>query len=117
MKIVLETIVESISSRVDGSISIKIGTQEMDSSKVGELFSLRGKFVKTLISDTNISTLEEELVDSTQITAVKKNKTESQRLRAVLFRLHEQGEIQVDFEEYYKNQMEILINHFKGKLV
>jgi len=35
MKIVLETIVESISSRVDGSISIKIGTQEMDSSKVG----------------------------------------------------------------------------------
>ena len=48
MKIVLETIVESISSRVDGSISIKIGTQEMDSSKVGELFSLRGKFVKTL---------------------------------------------------------------------
>ena len=116
MKIVLESILESIASRVDGTITLKISTQELDSSKAGELFSLRGKFVKTLISDTNITKLEEELIDNSQLTAVKKNKTESQRLRAVLWRYWEQNGGEIDAELFYKTEMNKIIEHYKGKL-
>ena len=116
MKIVLESVVESIASRVDGTVTIKIATQELDSSKAGELFSLRGKFVKTLISDSNISSLEEEMMDATQITAVKKNKTESQRLRAVLYRFWEQTGGEMDAELFYKTEMNKIIEHYKSKL-
>lgn len=116
MKILLESILEGISSKVDNTVSLKFGTQELDSSKAGELFSLRGKFVKLLISDTNITNLESELIDSTPLVNVKKNKTESQRLRAVLFRVHEQGNGEVDFETFYKSEINRIIDHYKTKL-
>ena len=116
MKIILESIVDSIASKVDGTVSIKISTQELDSTNAGNLFALRGKFIKCLLSDSNITTLEEELVDSSHLVSGKKNKTESQRLRNVLFLTHQQNELSEDFEVYYKNQMNIIIEHFKSKL-
>ncbi len=116
MKVVLESIVEGISTRVDGTLKLTISTQEVDSSTAGQLFQFRGKFVKCLLSDTNISALEEELVDSTKLVGGKKQKSESQRLRAVLFRLHEQVNDGSDFELFYKTKMNELIEHFKSKL-
>lgn len=117
MKIILESTVDGISSRVDGTVTIKISTQELDSSKAGELFSLRGKFIKCLLSDSNITKLEEELVDSTQLVGSKKNKSQASRLRAVLFRINEQnGGDDTSFEVFYKNETEKLIDHYKKKL-
>ena len=116
MKIIIESIVDSIASKVDGTVSIKISTQELDSTNAGNLFALRGKFIKCLLSDSNITTLESELVDSTPLVSGKKNKTESQRLRNVLFRIHEQQDVAEDFEIYYRNEMNKIIEHFKTKL-
>lgn len=115
MKIIIESTIDKISSKVDGTVVIQISTQELDSSKAGELFSLRGKFCKTLISDSNITTLEAETVDTTSIVGGKKNKTPSQRLRAVLFRTNEQSE-NIDFETYYNAELEKIISHYKNKL-
>ena len=116
MKIIIESIVDSIASKVDGTVSIKISTQELDSTSAGNLFALRGKFIKCLLSDSNITKLEEELVDSQILVSGKKNKSESQRLRATLFRIHEQKELTEDFEVYYKNEMNKVIAHFQSKL-
>jgi hypothetical protein len=116
MKIILESIVDSIASKVDGTISIKISTQELDPTNAGNIFALRGKFIKCLLSDSNITKLEEELIDNTILVSGKKNKSESQRLRAVLFRIHEQKDITEDFEIYYKNEMNKIIEHYKSKL-
>lgn len=117
MKVILESIVETISTRQDGSLKLTISTQEIDSSKAGELFQLRGKFIKCLLSDTNITKLEEELVDNTQLVSGKKNKSASQRLRAVLFRLNEvNGGNEENFETFYKGELERIIEHYKGKL-
>lgn len=117
MKIVLECIVETIASKVDGSVSIKLGTQELDPSKAGELFSMRGKFTKVLLSDSNISKLEEELVDNTSLVSGKKNKSQAQRLRAVLYRVNEQqGGDEVSFEAFYKSETDKIIDHYKSKL-
>lgn len=116
MKIVLESTIEKISSRVDGTVAIGIGTNELDASKAGELFGLRGKYVKVLISDSNITNLEAETVDAAQLVGVKKNKTESQKLRAVLYRYHEQKESDIDFDIFYKSELEKIITHYKSKL-
>jgi len=114
MKIILEAQIDSIASKVDGTVSIKIGTQELDKNSAGDLFGLRGKHCKVLISDSNITQIEAELVDNTQLVSGKKHKSESQRLRGVFFLLAQQKD--VEFEQFYKEQMNILIEHFKAKL-
>lgn len=116
MKIVIDATIEAISSRVDGTVNIKIGTQELDANKAGELFGLRGKYVKILLSDNNISKVEEELVDNTNIAQTGKQKTASQRLRSVLYIQHQQSNIDLDFEQFYKIEMEKLITVIKSKL-
>jgi hypothetical protein len=45
-----------------------------------------------------------------------KGKSHSQRLRAVLFRLHEQEDSMLSFNEYYSNRMELMINQIKERL-
>ena len=113
-KVILECQLDGIASKVDGTVSIKISTQEVDSMSAAALFALRGKHCKVLISDSNITTMEAELVDNQQLVSGKKHKTESARLRAVLFLLSQQlGE---DSETYYKQIMNGLIDHYKGKL-
>ena len=113
-KVILECQLDGIASKVDGTVSIKISTQEVDSMSAAALFALRGKHCKVLISDSNITTMEAELVDNQQLVSGKKHKTESQRLRGVFYLLAQQKE--VEFEQYYKEQMNILIDHFKAKL-
>lgn len=117
MKLVFDSTFEGIATRVDGSLKITLSTQEMDAQQAGLLLTLRNKFVKVLLSDSNITALQEEAIDSTPIVdAGKKSKTPSQRLRAVLYRLHEQEKPDVDFDTYYSAKMNSLIDHFKTKL-
>lgn len=115
-KIVLGAVVEGISTRSDGSFKVVIGTQEIDKNQVADLFSLTNKFTKILITDGNISPLEESLIEQTKMSGGKKAKTPAQRLRSVLFRLHEQQGISQDFEQFYAGEMERVIEQYKSML-
>jgi len=116
MKVVLEGIVEGLSTLKDGSLKIVLSTQEVDGTTAANIFQFRNLFVKVLISNTNITAMDEELVDKTAIVAGKKPKSESSRLRAVLFRVHEQSNSNDEFEVWYKAEMNRVIEHYKGKL-
>lgn len=117
MKIVISGILEGIRTRADRTVALTFGSQELDSSVAGNLFQMRGQFGKLLFSDTNITPPEEALMDTTEIQDTRKIKTPSQRLRAVLFRVHEQGGATKEtFDEWYKSEMEKIINHYKAKL-
>lgn len=116
MKIVLECIVETISTRQDGSLKFSLGTQEIDPSQAGQLFQLRGKFVKCLVTDSGISPLEEKLVEETVIQGGKKPKSKSQRLRSVMHVLWEKSGIPQDFDKWYDAEMETLIEQYKGAI-
>jgi len=115
MKLIITGTVESLSTRQDNTVVVKFGTQEMDASEAGKLFHFRNKYCKFLLTDDNITTLEEELVSASSITA-SKSKSPSQRLRAVLFRVHEQSGLDIDFEQYYLTECERIIEHYKTKL-
>lgn len=116
MKIVFTAILENISTRTDNSVKLTLGSQEMDSSNAAQMFELRNKFVKILISDNNISPLEDKLLDELKLKDGKKVKTHSQRLRAVLYRQWEQENTGIDFDTYYGNKMDAAIESVKSKL-
>ena len=116
MKIILEAQIDGIASKVDGTVTIKISTQELDKNAAGDVFGLRGKHCKVLLSDSNITTLEAEMIDGTQLVSAKKNKTPSQRLRAVFYRYWEQQGANDDFEVFYQSEMNKVIEHYRNKL-
>jgi len=115
MKVIFPATIEKIATRVDKTIAVTLGSQELTNDDAGRLFQMRGKYCKVLLSDDNINTLEEEMVVATAITGTKK-KTPSARLRGVFFRLHEQSGLQIPFDDWYAVEMEKIILHFKGKL-
>lgn len=116
MKIVLAGIVESLNTRVDGSVKVVFSTQELDPSKGGELFQLRGKYCKCLLSDNNISNVEEEVLDKAQMAKTGKQKTPSQRLRSVLYILWQQSGVSIPFDDFYKTEVDGIIESIKSKL-
>lgn len=115
-KIVLGIIIEGISTRSDNSFKIVIGTNEVDKSQVSDLFSLVNKYSKILISDNNISPLEEKMIDETVMQDGKKVKTKSQKMRACIYRYWEQSGSELDWETFYNNYMDTEIQKIKDKL-
>lgn len=113
MKIVLEAVLEKIGTLQDGSVKISLASQEIDAQQASTLFTMRNKFMKVLLSDTNISPLEENLVDAQELQGGKKTKSHAQRLRGVMFKVHEKMNIQQDFDQWYKNEMENKISAYK----
>lgn len=116
MKNIGTGILEGISTRADGSLVFKIATQEIGSTEAARLFELRNKFLKYLLTDENISPLDEKLIEELKLKDGKKVKTRSQVLRSVLFRLWEISDAGVDFDTWYENEMTRIIDHYKTKL-
>lgn len=116
MKLLLNGTLENISTRQDGTIKFTFGTQELDSSQAGSLFQMRNKYTKCLLSDSNISPLEDKMIDEEVMKDGRKIKTQSQRLRAVLYRVWETTTQIEDFDTWYKAETERVIEHYKKKL-
>jgi len=116
--IVLNSGLEAIATRVDGSLKLTFSTPELDSTKCAQLFDLRRKEVLMhLTTGPQITARQKsELYEAAADLKDIKGKSHSQRLRAVLFRLHEQEDSMLSFNEYYSNRMELMINHVKERL-
>lgn len=108
--------VENIATRKDRTVKITLGTQELSQGKAGELFNLVNKVVAVYISEKE--TIPQKDLD--QVDAIDQEfggKTQSQRLRNVLFVLWQQvPEGYTDFNNYYKFKTEAMIDHFKSKI-
>ena len=115
--VVFEGGVNKVSTLADGSMSINIHTQELNDDTMTRIFALRKTPGMVLISSDDISKAEKEEVEKfTTDFEVGKTKTASQRLRAVLYRVWEQGEQAYDFPIWYESQMERIINKYKATL-
>ena len=115
--VVFEGGVNKVSTLADGSLSINIHTQELNDETMTRIFNLRKTPGMVLISPDNITKAEIEAVNEyTSTYEVSNNKTPSQRLRAVLYRVWEQGNQDFDFPIWYESQMERIINKYKSTL-
>jgi hypothetical protein len=116
MKIVFDATLEGLSTRMDDTIKVVIGTQEVTAEQGLALLKLRGKFCKVMLSDTAIEQKEIDAVDSLPIKDESNNKSNSQRLRSVLFINWQQSKQTTNFDDYYNSEMNRIIDHYKSKL-
>lgn len=104
-------ILNSASTRADGSIGLRLSTPELKSDEKAAFFDLQGQQLKML--------LQPESLEPAELKDVKgefDGKTPGQRLRATIFVLWKQrGEIG-EYDDFYKKQMEKLIDFIKSKL-
>jgi hypothetical protein len=115
--VVFEGGVAKVSTLADGSMSINIHTQELNDETMTRIFALRKKPGMVLISSDDITQAEvDEVSQYSTDFEIGKTKTQSQRLRAVLYRVWEQGDQTYDFPIWYESKMENIINKFKSTL-
>lgn len=108
--------IEEIKSRKDNTWKLTVGTQEMAPEDEAILVALKGKeghfvfAVQETITEQDIPTEHLEF---------KGEKSPSQRLRAVLYRIWEQAakESKLDFEVFYRSRMERIIEQLKERLI
>ena len=97
----------------DGGMKLVVNTSELAPNDKGELMGLHNKLGWFLFSVTDI--VQEDIPD--EPVEFEGQKTYSERLRNVLFRLHEaQGGNPEEFEPFRAKIMENLINRYKAKL-
>jgi len=114
--LLLPVIVTSIRTRVDGSLTVCVETQELSSSNAGELFSTRGKPAMMYLSPKDIIS-QKEIDQVNAIDAEIEGKTPSKRLRDVIYVLFtQQPEGYKEFDSFYKFKMNIITEHLKSKL-
>ena len=114
--LLLPAIVSSIRSLKDGSVSLTVETNELSPSKAGELFSFRKKVVMMYLSPKE--TIPQKEIDQiNNLDADVQGKSQSQRIRAIYYLLHQQdSEGYKTFPEYYQAKTEKIIEHLKSKL-
>lgn len=113
--LLLPTYVENITTRKDKTVKITLGTQELSPGKAGELFDLMNKLAITYICPKGVDQKEIDQVD--RLDPEFEGKTQSQRIRSVLFKLFQQdNEGFKDFDNYYKSKTEKYIEHLKAKI-
>lgn len=113
--LLLAATVENITTRKDHTVKLTLGTQELSPGKAGDLFNLMNKTAVIYISPKEVSQNEIDQVD--QIDPEFGGKTQSQRIRNVLYLLFEKNkEGFKDFDSYYKSKTEKYIEHLKSKI-
>lgn len=111
MKVIqLPGYLSGFSSRADGSAGLRITTQELTPQDFADLQEVNGQFGTFYFRPNDVQ--EIDIADED----VEESKKPSQRMRAVLYRLWEQNGKAGTFESYYREQMEKIITHVKGKL-
>ena len=123
MKILTAGYLVGYNRKKDRSVSLRFETQEKTSQEIAEIDSLMETYGYLYFRSDGISDEEVEELDALETDLYDNKKSQSQRLRNVLFRLCEQEnqdmnkeEIRKYFKEFYRVKTEQIIEHFKSKL-
>jgi len=116
--LIINTILENITSRKDSTWKLTFGTQELTPDQVKELTLALNNFVFMALKVAKFRTAEMKALENLDVDYEDNKKSQSQRIRAVLFKLWDQDkEGYDDFEMYYRNKTEKYIEHLKTKIV
>ncbi len=113
--ILLAAEVEGVRTRKDRTLGITLGTAELSAEQAGQIFGIQHRETVVYICVKGISEDEMSKVDA--IDGEFKTKSQSQRIRNVLFKLWEQSpEDFKTFDQYYHFKTEKIIEHLKSKI-
>lgn len=108
--------IKKVETLVDRGLSIKLHTQEMQEEDIAMMFKIKGLlgyflFKSAPITQDDVATIPEEVRE------FKNDRTPSQRLRAVIYRLWEQtGKNGEGFLEFYSRHVDKLVDQYKEML-
>jgi hypothetical protein len=112
MKIQLPATFSKITSRADSSFKIEFETRELG-SEAAALMGLLNNEGWLLFSPNE---LQEADVPDEKADSMTGQKTKSQRLRGVIFKIWESRGSNGSFETFYQNYMETIIEQLKEKI-
>ncbi|MBC8227805.1 MAG: hypothetical protein H8E74_11860 [Gammaproteobacteria bacterium] len=118
--ILLEAQLDNIATRADGTLKVILGTQELSPEMSAKLFALHRKHAHVLISPHGIGKDQIDIVKDIAVVTPKpavRGKSPSQRMRNVFFVYWEQNGSKGDFDDFYEEEMDKVINHYKSKLI
>jgi hypothetical protein len=108
-------LISSLATKVDGSIKVVLETRELSAQDSATLFELRGAEAWAFISPSEISAEDVKLPSEKADPSIGQ-KTPSQRLRNVLYRVWQQRGGTTDFESFYRITLDGIIAKYKEKL-
>ena len=116
MNILRTVVLDRINRKKDKSVSITfITSNEQTSEQFMELDKqLDQRGVLYFKPKGLLTTAEADELDNVDIEL--EGKTQSQRLRNVLFVYWQQSNSNLEFKQFYKSETEKIIEHYKGKL-
>ena len=107
---------DGYSPRKDKTVSIRFVTQELTPAQVMEIHQMLDTYgVLYFKPGEKLAKEEIEELDKIDLDLYDQPKTQSQRLRGVLYKLWQQEKVG-DFKDFYKIQTDKIIEHFKTKL-
>jgi hypothetical protein len=114
--LILPATLESLRSLQDKSVKLTVHTQELTPDQAGQLMGAMQTYGYMAWKAEGFHENEQLLLDQLKADKLDGRKTQSQRLRGVLYRLWEhdgQGMTDLQFYEFHMDQ---IINHYKSKL-
>lgn len=117
MRILTVGILDGYQRRKDRTVSLRFVTQEKTSQEVMEIDQMVDSYgVLYFRAEEQLNQEEIEYLDSVDVDVYDQPKTQSQRLRNVLYMVWQQEGSKGEFREYYRQQTERIIGHYKNKL-
>jgi len=117
-KIVCPAILDGYVRRKDRSVTLRFVTQEKSSSEIMAIDSMQDQYgILYFRAEQDMNHDEIEELDAVELDLYDEPKSQSQRMRNVLYILWKQEGSHGDFKTYYKQKTEQIIQHFKGKIV
>ncbi len=100
----------SVTSRVDGGVAFRVITPELTLDQRATLLGLHGKNVRCMLEPIDVP-----VAGMDEVTTERDQKTPCQRLRAVIFVHWKETNATLDFESFYRSQMDRVIEGYKAK--
>ena len=110
-------ILDGYQRRKDKSVSVRFVTQELTTNEVADIDRCLDTFGVLYYRGTeHVNTEEIAELDNIELDLYDQPKTQSQRLRNVMYKVFLEQGGQGDFKDYYKAETEKIIQHYKNKL-
>ena len=107
---------DGYSRRKDRTVSLRFITQEKSSGEIAEIDSLVDTFgILYFRGEETMNREEVEELDAIELDLYDEPKSQSQRLRNVLYKLWNENPTG-EFKEFYRHETERIIQHYKNKL-
>jgi hypothetical protein len=115
--LIINTILENLTSRKDRTWKLTFGSNELSPDQVKELSKALDKFIFLAMKVDEFKSAETEILNELETGLEDNTKSQSQRIKAVLYLLWKQNKEGYEmFDAYYKFKTEKYIEHLKAKI-